>query len=180
MVSKFTERLKSLELKHYLIIVGAIIVFVGILIGIFNYRQNRLTFEIVIENPKEGETYYSDSVILDGMTEPGAKIMVENLETVADNTGYFVAEIPLNDKENVFVVKAEKNGINTEKTITVIKGEFEEPIAKMPKTTDESQYERLNNSGPETFWLGELALVSGSGMLWRASRKKLNRTISKS
>lgn len=182
MTSKFLQKLKELELKHYAVIAVFCIVFTGVVVGIITYRQSNLGPELEITAPSEsGRTYYSEYIIVEGDTAPGAKITVFDAEAVADQNGYFVIEVPLSEGENQIEVTAEIDGKKSNKEITAVRGNLENtPIVsepeELPKKVAEgevTEYDNLNSSGPETFWAGELALISGAGLLWQTSKKKL-------
>lgn len=123
MASKFTDRIKELEPKHYIFILVATIIFAGAIYGIVEYRQNNLGEGTTLEEGLEEEAVEAPTEVPEAPTEE---------------------EVPQ----------------STEATTT------------KPKATTTENYNDLNDSGPETLWIGELTALSGSAVLWVLSKKR--------
>lgn len=122
MNSKFIDKLRELEPKHYVVIVVATIVFAGAIYGIIDYRQGNIN-----EEPTDIEKSEED----------------------------IQEEVPVEITEN----------IDNDEVMA-------EAPAKSQSNTTNSDYSELNESGPETLWIGELTALSGSAVLWGVSKKR--------
>lgn len=175
--SNFSERLKKLELRHFLVIFIALIVFLGALYGIYTYRQEQLKpVEIIITSPDQGGgTYQSDTLIIEGQTRKNTNVKINGIVTKSDKEGIFSAEVPIKIGENTIKIEAGEGEELATSTVVVYR---ETPIVKdLPKTSNPPVVtdKVLNNTGPETLWLGEIALISGSAMLYFSMRKRLKK-----
>ncbi|MDD3481007.1 MAG: hypothetical protein PHW75_02165 [Patescibacteria group bacterium] len=131
MPSKFVDRIKELEPKHYVFILVFVLIFTGAIYGIIEYRQGNL----------------SDEVTSNGNIEEG------------------VEEEPLTE-----VPEAPKESNAREEVSTT---------QRETKKSTTTSYNELNDSGPETLWIGEIATLTGSALLWGVSRKnKKNKDLS--
>jgi hypothetical protein len=179
--SSFSERLRKLELKHFLVIFIAFIILFGALYGIYTYRQEQLKpVEIIITSPAQGGgTYQSETLIIEGQTRKNTSVRINGIETISDREGRFTVEVPIQVGENTIKIQA---GEGEELATTTVVVYREAPIAKdLPKTSDIPVVteQGLNNTGPETLWLGEIALISGSAMLYFLMKKRFKKATRK-
>lgn len=166
--------------KHVVIATILILVFIGTVVGIINYRQSQTENEkitIEVNNPHDNQTITGANTILDGKTTPGAKITVDGEEVLVDSKGNFSTLLTLKEGKNNINITAEKNGKKAEKTLILTRS----AVASKPKTKTtatpskkvKTASKKLSSAGPETFFIPEITLLSGTGAAWYASRKKL-------
>lgn len=171
MKKKITDRLRKLKPAHYLLIFVGIVIYIGIIIGVVNYRDNKVVNppKLEIVTPVSGDTYSSESVLIQGQTEPRAVVKVTDKEVRADKDGKYSVTLPLAMGSNSFKLSVTKRKLTTEKVVTVSRV-APEPVAE---TRPQVRQGNLNNSGPETFWLLETSLLAASGAAYQVSKKRL-------
>jgi competence protein ComGC len=77
-----------------------------------------LTLEVI--EPKEKATYNDPSIKVSGKTSAYAEVYVNDIQTKADEKGYFSLNYNLDEGENLLTITAnDKNGNYAEKEITV-------------------------------------------------------------
>jgi hypothetical protein len=77
-----------------------------------------LTLEVI--EPKENATYNDPSIKVSGKTSAYAEVYVNDIQTKADEKGYFSLNYNLDEGENLLTITAnDKNGNYAEKEITV-------------------------------------------------------------
>ncbi|KKQ85773.1 MAG: bacillopeptidase F [Candidatus Woesebacteria bacterium GW2011_GWB1_38_8] len=85
------------------------------------YDDKPPTIEII--NPKEGSEFYGSrqrQIIIDGKTEDGAKLQINNRLVIVDSDGTFSFTTTLTDGENIFNIKADDMAGNSkEEKLTV-------------------------------------------------------------
>lgn len=177
--SKFIERVNQLELKHYVTIVVVTIVFVGALYGIYNYRQGQIEpVEIQIISPISGMgVYEQETIIVEGRTRKNTYVMVGDVETRSNKEGNFDAEVPLKVGENKITVISGEGKEESIATVIVFREEAE-PVSYPTTVTVDTRPKSdndLNNSGPETLFIPEALLLSGSALLYGSSRKRFKK-----
>jgi len=78
--SNFKERIRELRPMHFLVIFVFTVIFFGVLFGIYNYRQSRITtkeINLEIITPTPGQAPYSaDSIVVEGITEKNIYVKV--------------------------------------------------------------------------------------------------------
>ena len=167
LASNFKERIKKLELKHYLTVAIFFVIFVGSIIGIYNYRQDSikpLAFEVT--RPESGIEVYESSIVFEGHTKRNKPVVIAEVKTKSDRNGDFSVEVPLKIGENqIKVVVGE--GREESSRIVIVKRRVEK--ASVP-VNSVLKKEKLNSSGPETLYLGEIFALTGSYMLYRQSK----------
>lgn len=174
MKTKIIEKVKSLKPIHYLAIFLAVVVYIGILIGIANYRDNRTTTppRLDIISPVEGDTFSSDKILAQGKADPRATVVINGQKVKADKEGKYSAEVPLQLGENSIKFEVTKDDLKMEKFINVNRVN---PVAKKVRTV--APNEKLNNSGPETFWALEAAIMAAAGAAYQTSKKRLQQSF---
>lgn len=177
--SKFTKRIKELELKHYLVIAVVAVIFFGTIYGIYNYRQGQIKpVELQITSPAPG-VYEQDTVVVEGETKKNIYVLVNDIETRSDGEGKYYAEVALVAGENIINVTAGEGKEESKTSVTVSKHEVivAKPVNDVAVNGVVAASGNLNNSGPETLWIPEILLLSGSALLYGSARKKLKTAI---
>lgn len=170
MKTKIIEKVKSLKPIHYLVIFLGVIIYIGIIIGVVNYRANRVVTppRLDIITPVEGDTYSSDKVLIQGQTDPRETLIINDQKVKADKEGEYSAEVPLQLGENSIRFEVTKGKLKTEKIINVKRVN---PVAEKPRVVAENG--ELNNSGPETLWVFEAGMLAAAGAAYQTSKKRL-------
>lgn len=178
MQKRLLGKLKKLQPIHYIVIFLIAVIYVGATIGVINYRANREVMppKLEIINPIEGDSYSSDSVQIQGTTAPRAKVFVNNTEVRADKDGRYSTTMPLSIGQNTFKVRVTKGKLTTEKIVTVNRV-VPEPIVQETIPSSAITGHKLNNSGPESFWLLEAGTLTAAGAAWQTSRKRLQKAL---
>ncbi|OIP24517.1 hypothetical protein AUK11_03120 [bacterium CG2_30_37_16] len=140
-------------LRNILVPVLVIIAFVGIALGIANYRkqatQNKENEEVVqmapeinLTSPQDQEKISSSDVTVKGTTDPENKITINLKDVMVGNDGFFETTVPLDKPENRVIVEAtDKNGNKTS---------VERVVIKEGATTVTTETGKLSQAGPET------------------------------
>lgn len=152
----------------------AVVIYIGILIGIANYRDDRVVTppRLDIITPVEGDTFSSDKILVQGKADPRATVIINGQKVKADKEGKYSAEVPLQLGENPVRFEVTKGKLKTEKLVNVSRVN---PIVEpAPQVTSQ---EKLNNSGPETFWVLEAATMAAAGAAYQTSRKRLQQSL---
>jgi hypothetical protein len=176
----FTDRMKELQLKQLLILFFILIIFFGALFGIYTYRQTPAEpAEIVITSPDQvNGTYTNDTIVVEGQTNKNIPVKVNEVETTSDENGNFRVEVPLELGENVITVEVGE-GSEFNSTSFIIFREAPEVVTPDEKKDDIITEDRLNGTGPETLWLPEIAIISGSVLIYLKMRKRFSLAIRK-
>lgn len=84
------------------------------------YRQFVGAPEMVIASPSEGQTVENPAVIVEGKTDPDAKVKINDQEVGVDQEGNFKEEVKLSSSSNEVIIKStSKFGQTTEEKRTV-------------------------------------------------------------
>ncbi len=84
------------------------------------------TLPLVVNSPVDGATVTSASLSVRGKTAPLAEVFINDVETRADASGNFTAQITLDEGENTVVVMvndADGNVVEKELTVTYSSGQ---------------------------------------------------------
>lgn len=192
MIKKLIDKIKGLKPIHYVVIFFGIVLYLGAMVGVVNYQKSHRgeTPTLEITTPVEGDIYYTDDVLIQGKSLVGAEISVGDIKTKTAEDGSFKLSAPLTTGQNTLTIIAKANGQKVEKKVTVDRAENAPVIEKKPakptakatpKVTSNQKVTatKLNNSGPEGFWVLEAGLVSAAGAAWQVSRQKLQSTRKK-
>lgn len=197
------NKLKKLKPIHYGIIFLCLVLYIGAMVGVINYQQNKVATPPKLEliAPKDGETYTTQVVTVRGTTEPGATVRISGWEVEVASDGSFSLDAELKDDRNEIKVVAQKSGQKTTQSLTIEKnvdtpvlepvepGTVKKQAATATPTTSaantpdtktsqkNSQTQSLNDSGPETLWLMEAGILAAAGSAWQISRRKLSESI---
>lgn len=177
MKKKIFGKFKSLKPIHYFVIFICLVIYAGAVVGIINYRANRVVLppKLEISSPASGESVTADSIQIQGYASPRAEVRINDVETKADKEGKYTISMPLSLGENTFRVLTAKGKLTSERTVMVTRVKpvpiAKDPIASTPKAS------KLNNSGPETLWLLEAGSIAAAGAAWGASRKQLKKSF---
>ncbi len=177
------EKLKALKPIHWVAIFFGIAIYIGATIGVIDYQKSHksTTPKLEITSPVEGEVYKTKTVSVQGLTNAKATVSSGDYKTSAKEDGTFELNLPLEVGENTFVIVAESSGVKNESEITVSR-EAVKTVAKPTKSdsqksaSKEAKSARLNNSGPESFWLLEAGVFSAAVAAYQVSREKLRST----
>lgn len=175
--SKFADRLRQLEAKHYLVVVIAAIILFGAFFGIYNYRQEQLKpVELQITSPVPG-VYEQEKISIEGLTKKNTPVSINEEVVNSDKDGNFSKEINLVVGQNEINVTAGRGKEESRETVVVTRQEppanIVDPVNSPTADSFVEPGASLNNSGPETLWIPELLLLSGSALFYGLSRKKL-------
>jgi len=177
MKKKIFGKFKSLKPIHYFVIFICLVIYAGVVIGIINYRANRVVLppKLEISSPASGESVTADSIQIQGYANPRAEIKVNDQETKADKEGKYTISMPLSLGENTFKVSTTKGKLTSEKAVIVTRV-TPEPIVQEPSIVS-PQASELNNSGPETLWFLEAGSIAAAGAAWGTSKKRLKKSF---
>jgi hypothetical protein len=166
-----SERFRRLRPIHYLLLFLALVLYIGIIVGIVNYRNNRVVTppRLDIVTPVEGDTYSSENVLAQGQTDPKLTVTVLDQKVKADKDGKFSVQIPLKLGQNSFKFSVKKDDLTTEETVNIVRVAPEPAVVPPVKVTSSNE---LNNTGPESFWLLEAALLAASGAAYQTTRRR--------
>lgn len=178
MQKKLLGKIKELKPIHYIVIFLVAVIYIGAVIGIVNYRANRVATppKLEIFTPIEGDTYQSENAKVEGTAAPRAKVTVNGTEVKADKDGKYTTTVPLSAGQNTVSVKVSEGKLVTEKRVTINRLE-PEPVVPEVAPTPVVTAQRLNNSGPESFWLLEVGTLTAAGAAWQTSRKRLAKSF---
>jgi hypothetical protein len=185
----FMDRVKNIQPIQIIVPAVILVLFIGTIVGIVNYRQRARREQnpkIEITSPQDGQIFEEAQIVVEGTTYPNTKIAVNAKEVGVDNTGKFAMEVPLNDGLNEITITAESTiGKKTEAKRVITRTVVAPIVAQAsPETTatvvaKTAQSQKLNSSGPESFWIPEILSLSGVGSAWYMSRKNLKKALKK-
>jgi hypothetical protein len=188
-----SERARLITPKDLIVPAVIFVLFLGATVGIINY-QNKAKLkkapEIEISKPVDGLTTEDAQIVLEGKTQTGATVLVNEKEVTVDNKGQFASEVALAEGTNqINIVVTNKAGVKSEKQVNIMRGTVAVsapaavPSIPTPVTATSvnqpSQSTHLNSAGPETFWALESLTLSGIGAAWALSRRNLKKIIRK-
>ncbi|HBG81423.1 TPA: hypothetical protein DDW69_01135 [candidate division CPR2 bacterium] len=168
-------------LRNILIPILIIIAFVGIALGVANYRkqveqtkstedQAQVAPELTITSPEDQEKISGSDVTVKGETDPQNKVSVNNNEIAVGQDGFFETVVPLMDKENRITVEStDKNGNKTSIERVVIK---EVAVAA-------DRPAELSQAGPETWIALFMTLTLVAYLLKRFSGQSVDSSLKK-
>jgi ribosomal 50S subunit-recycling heat shock protein len=176
MQKKIRGKIKRLRPLHYIVIFLILVIYIGAVIGIINYRAGRVVNppKLEISSPVDGDTYSTDSIVIQGDAAPRAKVNINGQEVQADKDGKYSATLPLSVGQNTFSIKTIKGKLSTEKKVTVNRV-APEPVVQKTEQPPVITNGELNNSGPETLWFLEAGSLAAVGAAWQTSRKRLKK-----
>jgi hypothetical protein len=170
---------RDFDPKSLIVPLIILLVLLGVVWGIYNYYNNRSDVvdpTIEITTPVDGETYDSEKITVQGKANTNnldLTVTGESVDVAKD--GSFSTEVPLREGENLIGIVAKgSSGKTAERNITVFK-RIEPPVANDVPSTGAD----LSQTGPESFWIPEITLLSAAGASYYGSRKKLKQTIQK-
>ena len=162
-----------------------IVLYIGAMVGIVSYRASQKTNPPMLEvlYPVEGDVYSTEDVLVQGKSDKDATISVGEAKSIADNEGSFSFVVPIEVGENALKIVATKNDLSTEKVVNVTR----EAVASKPTAPKSSKNtikitktaDKLNTSGPESFWIIEAGSLSAAAVAFSMSRNKLQKTRKK-
>ncbi len=101
------------------------------------------TFDIVINEPLDGETVHYPSLTLHGyVSDPSASVTVNGMETNADNEGYFEANVSLREGENTITASARRGNETAFDTVEVAY----HPLLDIKVLEPDGKYDLANNT----------------------------------
>lgn len=181
MQNKLFTKAKSLKPIHYLVIFLGVVLYVGAMVGIVSYRASQKINPPMLEvlYPVEGDIYSTEDVLVQGKSDKDVTISVGETKSISDNEGNFSFVTPIVVGKNALKIIATKNDLSTEKVVNVTR---EATVTKptVPSKSDSvvkntKTAEKLNTSGPESFWLVEAGSLSAVAVAFSMSRQKLQR-----
>ena len=173
-----SERLKGLKPKHFLVLFLVFILFFGIALGIYNYRQDQIRpSEIRITSPAQGgERVEAEKITVAGETRGNRKVVVGGIETRSDRDGRFRVEAPLLVGSNEIKIEVSEGLEYSSATVVVVREEravAPAPITDIPVVdAPKPQAPVLSQTGSEYIFFAQVALILGSFLVYMIMRKR--------
>lgn len=179
--------------KAFIVPLIILIVFVGVIIGVINWQKSKTEEDpsLTVNLPEEITETAQEEVTIDGKTDEGNKLWINNEAVEVNGDGNFSSVKGLNPGENQFEIKAETEGgksISTSRIITRTSG-LETTTTTMiavsaPEqivTVEPVEEEPLATSGPEDYLIpvfGVLAFIYAI-RYWSRSRRSILNALKK-
>jgi len=163
-------------LRNIIIPVLIIIAFVGIALGVVNYRRqvqnrdvNRGTQEapdVTIISPQDQEKIISNNIIVRGTTDSKNKVNINNELVSVSGDGSFEKAVVLSNKENL--IRIEVIDLNGNKTIV------ERMVIR-----EAASPSKLTKTGPELTIFVTSLLILGTYLIRKRSEEKIVESLKK-
>lgn len=186
-LNKKTQQYKSytdskLEITPKTIGLGALVLFVVFILGYLAYQVHAINRPpgIVIDQPQDGQRITSSSVVVQGHTDVGATMTMNDQQIFVDSDGNFKQPISISPGEKVLLFSAKNNfGKVSTKQLVVI-GDFQTEAAQQP--AQQLPLTLTVSVGPESTWVSiqiddkpaqDETFIAGSSKTYAAQGKIL-------
>lgn len=178
-MEQIRKTLKDSRGKFLLVTFLVLIMLSGAIYGIYNFQKNNaLKKEPTLEiyKPNDGQEVSGAQIVLEGKTNSSRnKVFVNGQNIAIDKKGNFATEISLKEGENIIFIEASnpyKKKITIERKIIRI---IPSPVNAYKGSDYIYSNGKLNNSGPENFWLPETALLAAAATAFIGTKGELSR-----
>lgn len=118
------------------ITIFSVIFFVAILgyigIQIYNFQSPP---QLAITSPNDNSTTDTPQLVVQGNTNSGAIVEINDTLVTLDSSGHFEKEITLNEGANIITIKARKNSSSIQEVVEVRKVTYTKPTQTVTETT---------------------------------------------
>lgn len=196
-LSREVSMAEKITWKAFIVPLIILIVFVGVIIGVINWQRSKTEEEpsLTVNLPEEITETVQEEVTIDGKTDEGNKLWINNEPVEVGDDGNFSSVKELAPGENQFEIKAETKGgksLSTSRmikrtsdiemtTTTMIAAETPVDTPEQIATAGPVATEPLATSGPEDYLIpvfGLLAFIYAV-RYWGRSRKSIRDALKK-